>query len=115
MKKEVTALSLALALTVGMTTPVLAAEEKGPEITWLSRPGMPCSYNETLNWLTVRDLETGDFSTFDLSTGEDVGYAAVFGFTDGLAMVMDTEWRTGFIDQTGQLAIPLAYQAGFSF
>lgn len=120
MKKKVAALAMALALSLGLTVPALVAEEKGPEITWLSVPGQPFSYNQKLNWLSVVDTSSYDGGVFDQSTGEKIEYYyAVFDFSDGLALVVkedaDGNEKFGFIDQAGQVVVPLEYDDARSF
>lgn len=113
MRKRLFLLTLAVLACLGLALPAGAAQSKAPEIQWLSVPGRPYAYNDTLGWLTL-STDTG-FMVIDLSSGAQIlSYDIVLEFTDGLALVMKDE-KCGFIDKDGELVVPMVYDAAYSF
>lgn len=95
----------------------MAAAETSVE--WISTVGSPHSYCPELDWMTMIqwDEEKEEYvpHTVCVGTGANIEFENLtYIFSDGMAVVMRDE-KYGFIDQTGEIAIPLDYDGAENF
>lgn len=120
MKKRVFLFALAAFLAFGVFPTALAAEPSlGPSVTWLSGEGEPYVYNRELNWLTCK-IDDNNYYVIDLKSQAIVeDFEFVNPFFDGLARVARKNsagnWRYGYINQSGELIVPLKYEMASYF
>lgn len=115
MIRKIAIVVLMLMIMAGVM-PMAAAETS---VEWISTVGSPHSYCPELDWMTMIqwDEEKEEYvpHTVCVGTGANIEFENLtYIFSDGMAVVMRDE-KYGFIDQTGEIAIPLDYDGAENF
>lgn len=117
MKRRLLCITLVLLTLLALSVPALADDVPEIEIEWLDLPGMPMQYIPETDLFIIQNSD-GKFGMVDRASGKTVVACEYdcyyYSSSDGLAAVAQTDangvQKYGFLDTSGQLALPVQYE-----